>query len=383
MNYYQLNLGSWSLLTGRLSAIELGVFSRLVSEYLSTESPLGGDSSLICKIAQARTHNEKAAVKSVLETMFVLEGGSYVSPYCETLIAQYREKLPTVEARRERERKRIAEARARQNPKPDSGYTHDGLMGSVDSEEKQGVDGNVARNILQHPCNLTSKPVTINIKKKDERKEYALASRAPNLAHPTSHEDQFSGTSSLTASLTAPLTAPLTASLTAPAAANPPPPVADAPPVAAQDALVPEEAADSHEPIPTYRVGEESAKKRASKRRKAIEQNLDHLLVGVAPQVLGDWQEMRRHKRAIVNETVIAGLIREADRAGLSLEAVMRLCVERNWVGFNAEWHLNNIENGGRRDRTDRSRQQVWSVLCGESEDRTGDYPLRDIIEGR
>ena len=30
--------------------------------------------------------------------------------------------------------------------------------------------------------------------------------------------------------------------------------------------------------------------------------------------------------------------MREADKAGLTIEQAMTVCIERGWVGFNAEW---------------------------------------------
>lgn len=58
----------------------------------------------------------------------------------------------------------------------------------------------------------------------------------------------------------------------------------------------------------------------------------------VDPQVWNDWRAMRRAKKAAVTATAIAGIRKEAAAAGMTLEAVMRLCCERGWAGFKAEW---------------------------------------------
>jgi len=40
----------------------------------------------------------------------------------------------------------------------------------------------------------------------------------------------------------------------------------------------------------------------------------------------------------LFTETALKGLKREAQLANMTLEEVMVMCCERNWVGFKAEW---------------------------------------------
>lgn len=62
---------------------------------------------------------------------------------------------------------------------------------------------------------------------------------------------------------------------------------------------------------------------------------------GVPQSVMADWLAVRRDKRAgTLTPTAVEGLLREAAKAGLTPEAAVRYCVERNWVGFNAGWFL-------------------------------------------
>jgi uncharacterized protein YdaU (DUF1376 family) len=58
----------------------------------------------------------------------------------------------------------------------------------------------------------------------------------------------------------------------------------------------------------------------------------------VDPKVWADWTQLRKNKRAPVTNTALDGLRREAQKAGLSLEAALRLACERGWMGFKAEW---------------------------------------------
>jgi len=45
-----------------------------------------------------------------------------------------------------------------------------------------------------------------------------------------------------------------------------------------------------------------------------------------------------RRKKGGLSEVALAGIRREAEKAGWTLEAALSRCVERNWQGFEAEW---------------------------------------------
>jgi hypothetical protein len=59
---------------------------------------------------------------------------------------------------------------------------------------------------------------------------------------------------------------------------------------------------------------------------------------GVSDSVFKDYLEVRKAKKAKWTETALKGLQREAKDANMTLEQVMIMCCERNWVGFKAEW---------------------------------------------
>jgi uncharacterized protein YdaU (DUF1376 family) len=59
---------------------------------------------------------------------------------------------------------------------------------------------------------------------------------------------------------------------------------------------------------------------------------------GVSESIFKDYLEVRKAKKAKWTQTALKGLQREADKAKMSLQDVMQLCCERNWVGFKAEW---------------------------------------------
>lgn len=69
-------------------------------------------------------------------------------------------------------------------------------------------------------------------------------------------------------------------------------------------------------------------------------------LESVSEQVLSDWMAHRKEKRAKVTATAVRGIQREADKAGLTLEAALAMCCARGWTGFEAEWVSDSRPNG-------------------------------------
>lgn len=59
---------------------------------------------------------------------------------------------------------------------------------------------------------------------------------------------------------------------------------------------------------------------------------------GVSEQVANDWLRLRKEKRAAVTPTVIAGIMAEATKAGLSLDRALGIACARGWQGFQAGW---------------------------------------------
>ena len=59
----------------------------------------------------------------------------------------------------------------------------------------------------------------------------------------------------------------------------------------------------------------------------------------VPAEVFGDFLALRKAKRAPLTSTALAGIRREAVKAGLSMADAIAICCERGWVGFRADWH--------------------------------------------
>lgn len=69
------------------------------------------------------------------------------------------------------------------------------------------------------------------------------------------------------------------------------------------------------------------------KKDKAIE-----MPVGVLESTWLDFLKHRKAKKAPITATAIKGIQREADKAGMSLDAALQIMCARGWTGFNAEW---------------------------------------------
>ena len=69
---------------------------------------------------------------------------------------------------------------------------------------------------------------------------------------------------------------------------------------------------------------------------------------GVSQEVWDSFVQQRKAKKAQVTELVIAGIQREADKAGWSLESALNEIVVRNWQSFKAEWVKEKQSNSER-----------------------------------
>jgi uncharacterized protein YdaU (DUF1376 family) len=60
-------------------------------------------------------------------------------------------------------------------------------------------------------------------------------------------------------------------------------------------------------------------------------------LLGVNETIARDFRKLRSTQKAPITETAIAGIRREATKAGLSLDDALAMCCERTWRGFKAD----------------------------------------------
>jgi len=116
---------------------------------------------------------------------------------------------------------------------------------------------------------------------------------------------------------------------------------------------------DASERAVTLETETETEKKEQKKTRALPAADL---LPGISEQVAKDFIAIRKAKKAPLTETAVAGIQREADKAGLTLQSAIELCCARGWSGFKADWvtgqaghtggnvvALENRPGGGRR----------------------------------
>jgi hypothetical protein len=90
---------------------------------------------------------------------------------------------------------------------------------------------------------------------------------------------------------------------------------------------------------------ETETEKKEQKQKTAPEGDL---LAGVSARVAADFRTLRSKLRAPITPTAVAGIQREAAKAGLSFEQALETCCERGWRGFKADW-LTDEGKGGKR----------------------------------
>lgn len=59
---------------------------------------------------------------------------------------------------------------------------------------------------------------------------------------------------------------------------------------------------------------------------------------GVSDSVWKDFLQIRKAKKAPMTDTALAGIAREADKAGLTLQRAIEISCERGWQSFKADW---------------------------------------------
>jgi uncharacterized protein YdaU (DUF1376 family) len=66
----------------------------------------------------------------------------------------------------------------------------------------------------------------------------------------------------------------------------------------------------------------------------------------VDPQIVADWLQVRKVKKTANTKTAFDAVRAEAEKAGLSMQATLKLCCERGWAGFKASWPRDDSPHG-------------------------------------
>jgi len=73
-------------------------------------------------------------------------------------------------------------------------------------------------------------------------------------------------------------------------------------------------------------------------------------------QLATDFIKLRDKKKAAVTSTAMAGIRSQAAKAGIALDAALRICCERGWAGFQAKWMLDKPNGNGRDLEAEKTR---------------------------
>jgi uncharacterized protein YdaU (DUF1376 family) len=89
---------------------------------------------------------------------------------------------------------------------------------------------------------------------------------------------------------------------------------------------------------------------------------------GVTDIVWQDWLTLRKAKKAAVTQTALNGIIKEAGKAGISLQAALETCCARGWTGFKAEWLKD--KDAGQKSFAEKEydfKRERWEAMTGRT----------------
>jgi len=78
--------------------------------------------------------------------------------------------------------------------------------------------------------------------------------------------------------------------------------------------------------------------------------------LGASDQLVSDWLAVRKTKKASNNQTSFSRFENQLAKSNLDINTVLRICIERDWKGFDASW-LANVNLSEYQEQT----QQITS----------------------
>ena len=92
MNYYSHHIGDFNSATRHLTLLERGVYRDLLDLYYDTERPLSTDLEVLARRICARSEQERAALRIVLDEFFQLGEDGYRNKRCDEELEAFAEK---------------------------------------------------------------------------------------------------------------------------------------------------------------------------------------------------------------------------------------------------------------------------------------------------
>jgi uncharacterized protein YdaU (DUF1376 family) len=144
------------------------------------------------------------------------------------------------------------------------------------------------------------------------------------------------------------------------------------------------------------RAGKASAERRLNDRSTTVQPTNNHKPItnnhkpikkllapeGVSSEVWDSFVQQRQKTRAVVTETVIKTIQKEADLAGWPLERALSEIVARGWRGFKAEWVKDKQENKllTFAERDELAKRKKWEEMTGRKWPEPGQPAERLMI---
>jgi uncharacterized protein YdaU (DUF1376 family) len=141
VNYVELHIGDYEKATSHLTAVEDGIYGRLLRRYYDTEAPLPADMKAVQRLVRARSKEEREAVETVLPEFFQGCADGWRHKRCDEEIARYQEKRAKA--------KRSADARWSKEPPATDGNADD--MRTHTERNANASAAHDERNALQSP----------------------------------------------------------------------------------------------------------------------------------------------------------------------------------------------------------------------------------------
>ena len=95
MHYYQHNIADYRKDTTHLTLLEHGCYRQLLDQFYLDEKPLPADEEKLFRLFNARTEDEKTAIKNVINDFWVKTEDGYVQGRSKTEIELYKDRLET------------------------------------------------------------------------------------------------------------------------------------------------------------------------------------------------------------------------------------------------------------------------------------------------
>ena len=93
----------------------------------------------------------------------------------------------------------------------------------------------------------------------------------------------------------------------------------------------------------------------------------DYLIsYGATDDMIKGWFDVRKKKKGVNSEIAMQGFIREVEKSKQDINAVLKKCIEKSWVGFEAEWVKGqNLTTTTVKERTPEQQANfdAWEIL--------------------